>query len=151
MNTIQWADISRLKIGDAASCEFVADERSVAAFAELSADDNPLHMDEEVARSYGFPRRVAHGMLALSAISRLIGTQLPGPGSLWISQDLKFPAPVLVGDTLSARVLVEQISLAVGIVKLRTEVRNQQTGAVVLSGFAMIKVPHRDCGEMRSA
>ena len=151
MNTIQWADISRLKVGDAASCEFVVDERTVAAFAELSADDNPLHMDEQVARAHGFPRKVAHGMLALSAISRLIGTQLPGPGSLWISQELKFPAPVLVGDALRAQVTVEQVSTAVGIVKLRTEVRSKDAGTVVLTGFAMVKIPRRDSGEVKSA
>lgn len=151
MDTVQWADISRLKIGDAASCDFVVDERSVEAFAELSADDNPLHMDEQVARSHGFPRRVAHGMLALSAISRLIGTQLPGPGSLWVSQEVKFPAPVLVGDALTAQVVVEQISLAVGSVKLRTEVRNKETGVIVLSGFAMVKIPSRDSGAEKSA
>jgi len=146
MSTIQWADISRLKIGDVASCDFVVDEQSVATFAELSADDNPLHMDEQIAKACGFPRRVAHGMLALSGISRLIGTQLPGPGSLWISQELRFPTPVLVGDALTAKVVVEQISLAVGIVRLRTEVRNKESGALALSGFAMVKIPRRDGG-----
>jgi 3-hydroxybutyryl-CoA dehydratase len=151
MDTVQWADISRLKVGDTASCEFVVDERAVAAFAALSADDNPLHMDEQVARAHGFPRRVAHGMLALSAISRLIGTQLPGPGSLWVSQELKFPAPVLVGDALTAQVAVEQVSTAVGIVRLRTEVRNKESGALVLSGFAMVKIPRRASGETRPA
>jgi 3-hydroxybutyryl-CoA dehydratase len=148
---MQWADISRLKIGDAASCDFVVDEHSVTAFAELSQDDNPLHMDEQVAHACGFPKRVAHGMLALSAISRLIGTQLPGPGSLWVSQEFKFPAPVLVGDVLTARVTVEQISLAVQMVKLRTEVLNKDTGTVVLLGSAMVRIPRRNGGEVKPA
>ena len=151
MDTIQWADMARLKVGDIASCEVVVDERSVAAFAELSADDNPLHMDERVARARGFPKRVAHGMLALSAISRLIGTQLPGPGSHWVSQELKFPTPVFVGDALMAQVTVEQISNAAGLVKLRTEVRNKDSGSLVLTGSAMIKIPRRHGGEVKSA
>ena len=151
MDTIQWADMARLKVGDTAACEVVVDERSVAAFAELSADDNPLHMDEQVARASGFPKRVAHGMLALSAISRLIGTQLPGPGSLWVSQELKFPTPVFVGDALTAQVTVEQISNAAGLVKLRTEVRNKDSGSLVLTGSAMIKIPRRNGGEVKSA
>ena len=151
MDTMQWADISRLKVGDTASCEFSVNEETIATFAELSHDDNPLHMDEQVARSYGFPHRVAHGMLALSAISRLIGTQLPGPGSLWVSQEFKFPAAVLVGDCLAAQVTVEQVSIAAGIVKLRTEVRNKDSGSVVLTGTAMVKIPRRAGSETRSA
>ena len=126
-------------------------ERNVAAFAELSQDDNPLHMDEAAARVCGFRKRVAHGMLALSAISRLIGTQLPGPGSLWVSQELKFPAPVLVGDVLTAQVTIDQISLAVQMVKLRTEVRNKETGTVVLLGSAMVRIPRRNGGEVKTA
>ncbi|HUI06195.1 MAG TPA: MaoC family dehydratase [Verrucomicrobiae bacterium] len=150
MDTMQWADINRLKVGDTAACDFVASEGNVATFAELSQDDNPLHMDEQAARALGFPQRVAHGILALSAISRLIGTQLPGPGSLWVSQELKFPAAVLVGDRLTAQVTVEQISLAAGIVKLRTEVRNTDSGVVVLTGSAMVKIPRRASGETRT-
>jgi 3-hydroxybutyryl-CoA dehydratase len=148
---MQWADISRLKIGDTASCEVVMNERNVAAFAELAQDDNPLHMDEAAAHACGFPKRVAHGMLALSAISRLIGTQLPGPGSLWVSQEVKFPAPVLVGDVVTARVTVEQISLAVQMVKLRTEVLNKETGTVVLLGSAMVRIPRRNGEEVKPA
>jgi 3-hydroxybutyryl-CoA dehydratase len=148
---MQWADISRIQIGDTASCEVVLDERKVAAFAELSQDDNPLHMDETAAHTCGFPKRVAHGMLALSAISRLIGTQLPGPGSLWVSQEFKFPAPVLVGDVVTARVTVEQISLAAQMVKLRTEVRNNETGTVVLLGSAMVRIPRHNGGEAKTA
>jgi 3-hydroxybutyryl-CoA dehydratase len=139
---MQWADVSKLKIGDTASCDLVVYERSLAAFAELSGDDNPLHMNENVARNLGFPRRVAHGMLALSAISRLIGTQLPGPGSLWVSQELKFPAPALVGDALLARVTVERVSLAAGLVKLQTEVRKRDSDTIVLSGTATVRIPH---------
>jgi len=150
METFQQADITRINVGDTASCDMVVDAAAVQAFADLSLDDNALHMDAAVAEDCGFPRRVAHGMLALSAISRLIGTQLPGHGSLWSSQDLRFSGPTFVGDTLTARVTVEQVSKAAGMVKLKTEVKNNSTGAIVLSGTAMVKVPVRKSGKAGS-
>jgi 3-hydroxybutyryl-CoA dehydratase len=142
-NTMQWSDIERIKVGDTAMCDFVVDAQAVQTFADLSSDDNALHMDTAVAESCGFPKRVAHGMLALSAISRLIGTQLPGHGSLWSSEELRFVTPVFVGDSLTARVTVEQVSRGAEMVKLKTEVNNNTTGAVVISGTAMVKVPRR--------
>src|SRR4051794_11925211 len=135
-----WADITKFQVGSTASCSMTVTQAHVDAFAELSLDDNPLHMDDRVAQEYGFPRRVAHGMLALSLISRLIGTKLPGPGALWLSQDVQFAAPVLVDDSLEAHVTVQQISLAAGAVVLRTEVANTGTGAVVLRGTARVRI-----------
>ncbi len=129
---------SRFSVGDTASHEFVVTDEDVDAFARLSADTNPLHMDAKFASELGYPRRVAHGMLALSAISKLIGTQLPGPGSLWVSQELQFVAPVLVGDSLIARVTVVQVSKATRMVALSTEVANRKTGTTVLSGSAKV-------------
>jgi acyl dehydratase len=140
MTLATWADITRIQVGDSASCEMTVTEKHVDAFARLSLDDNPLHMDDNVAHEYGFPRRVAHGLLALSAISRLIGTQLPGPGALWLSQDVQFAAPVLVGDKLEARVTVQQISVAAQAVVLRTEAANLDSGAVVLRGTARVRI-----------
>lgn len=143
MASVRWADINKLAVGDTASCELVVTEQHVEAFAGLSEDTNPLHMDTSVAREYGFPRRVAHGMLALGAISRLVGTRLPGPGALWLSQEVQFAAPVLVGDHLKAQVTVQQISKAAQIVVLRTEVVNTDTGAVALLGSAKVKILQR--------
>jgi 3-oxoacyl-[acyl-carrier protein] reductase len=139
----RWAALETLDVGATASCTLVVSSADVDAFARLSADTNPLHLDPAAARDCGFSRPVAHGMIALGAISRLIGTELPGPGSLWLSQDLQFAAPVLVGDRLEARVTVEQISRGSGTVKLRTEVLSQSTGAPVLVGSAMVKVLQR--------
>lgn len=134
------ADIHTIEVGASASCEAVIGHGEVQAFAELSKDVNPLHLDGAVAGELGFPERVAHGMLSLSAISRLIGTELPGPGSLWVSQQFEFPNPVFIGNTVRARVTVEQVSTAVGIVVLRTEVLNVTTGATVLRGTARVRV-----------
>jgi acyl dehydratase len=134
------ADIRLIHPGDSATCEATIGEAEVAAFAALSLDSNPLHLAPAVAETFGFDRPVAHGMLALSMISRLIGTQLPGPGSLWVSQELKFPAPVLTGDQLAGSVTVEQVSQSTGLVVLRTEVINIRTGKAVMTGVARVKV-----------
>lgn len=134
------ATIDSLNVGDAASCEFIATEDRIRAFADFSLDTNPLHMDPQSARDLGFPQPVAHGMIVLSAISRLIGTQLPGPGSLWLSQEVRFVAPVLLDDPVTARVVVERISKATGIVQLKTEACHSIRGSVVLSGTAKVRV-----------
>jgi 3-hydroxybutyryl-CoA dehydratase len=133
--------IEDIKVGDCASCEMLIDEQSIAAFAALSLDDNALHMNQEFAKSCGFPGRVAHGMLSLSTISRLIGTQLPGPGALWISQEFQFVTPVFVNDTISAQVTVQSVSVAARIVTLQTEVQNKTSNTLVLRGTAKVRVP----------
>lgn len=135
--------MSAIRIGDTASCELEVTEEQVDTFARLSGDVNPLHMDDAVAQEYGFPGRVAHGMIALSAISRLIGTQLPGPGGLWLSQDVQFAAPVFIGDKLEARVEVQSISTGAQVVVLKTEVANSATQTVVLRGTAKVRIPPR--------
>ena len=134
-------ELINIKVGDTASCVVMIDAGMVDTFAALSQDDNALHIDDAFARTRGFPGRVAHGMLALSTISRLIGTQLPGPGSLWISQELQFTTPVFLGETIEARVTVQSVSQAAQVVVLLTEVVNQQTRAVVLRGTAKVRVP----------
>lgn len=110
----------------------------VQAFADLSGDVNPLHVDAEFAAARGYSRPVAHGLLALGAISRLIGTELPGPGALWMAEDVQFVRPVFVGDTVRASVTVEHVSAAAGVVTLRTEARLERTGETVLTGKARV-------------
>lgn len=134
------ADIRTIRPGDTAACETTITGDDIRAFAQLSADVNPIHLDAGTAARYGFTGAVAHGMLALSMISRLIGTELPGRGSLWVSQELKFPTPVLAGDRLAASVTVEQVSPATGLVVLSTNVTNVRTGRPVMSGTARVKV-----------
>jgi 3-oxoacyl-[acyl-carrier protein] reductase len=144
-------NIENLTVGESRQCELVVSAQHVQTFGALSGDTNPLHMDDAVAAEFGFPRRVAHGMVALGAISRLIGTELPGPGALWISQDVQFSAPVFIGDVLTACVTVEQLSNATGVVVLHTEVRNNKTAAVVLSGTAKVRILKRVAGETGEA
>jgi 3-hydroxybutyryl-CoA dehydratase len=133
-------DIADIRLGAVAGCDFTLTEQDVATFARLSQDTNPLHVDAEAARQLGFPRPVVHGLLTLGSISRLIGTELPGPGALWVSQSVQFVAPVLVGDRLSARVEVTQISKAAGIVVLRTDVINHDSNTRCLVGTANVKM-----------
>jgi acyl dehydratase len=133
-------DICDITVGLAATCDVTVTARDIETFARLSHDTNPLHVDAAAARDFGFPRPVAHGMLALGAISRLIGTQLPGPGALWVSQEVRFVGPVLVGDRLTARVEVAQVSRAARIVVLRTQVINHASGTHVLLGTARVMV-----------
>jgi acyl dehydratase len=133
-------DIASIQVGAVATCDLTLTEEDVITFARLSHDTNPLHIDADAARELGFERPVAHGLLSLGAISRLIGTELPGPGALWVSQDVQFLTPVLVGDLLTARVEVTQVSRAAGIVVLRTEVLNHNSKARALVGTAKVKV-----------
>jgi acyl dehydratase len=133
-------DIAAIQVGSIATCDFTVTEQDVAAFARLSHDTNPLHVDSSVAHAFGFPRPVAHGLLTLASISRLIGTELPGPGALWLSQNLQFLTPVLVGDRLTARVEVTHVSKGAGVVVLGTEVFNLSSNARSLAGTANVKV-----------
>ena len=133
-------DIGAIQVGFVATCDLTLTDEDVISFARLSQDTNPLHIDPVAARELGFPRPVAHGLLTLGSISRLIGTELPGPGALWVSQDVQFLTPVLVGDHLSARVEVMQVSKAAGIVVLRTEVLNRSSNTRALIGTAKVNV-----------
>jgi acyl dehydratase len=131
-------DICDIRLGQTATCDVTVTAADVDTFARLSLDTNPLHLDAAAARDFGFPRPVAHGMLALGAISRLIGTELPGAGALWVSQDVCFVGLVFVGDRLTARVQVMQVSRAARLLVLSTEVINQETAEHVLRGTAKV-------------
>jgi acyl dehydratase len=134
-------NLDDIQIADTATCEWLVTSEMIDAFAAFSFDDNPLHVDEEFAKGLGFEGRVAHGMVAMSAISRLIGTKLPGPGSLWMSQEVHFAAPVYVSDTIQAKVTVQNISKSARVVSLSTEAINKQTKLVILRGTAKVRVP----------
>ena len=141
MCTVARTEFDQLTVGATAACELQVTRQCVDAFAAWSEDNNPLHMDDAFARECGFEGRVAHGMVALGAISRLIGTQLPGPGALWMSQQVDFVSPVLIGDCLVARVTITQRSQAARVVVLATEVAHKQSGVVVLRGAAKVRIP----------
>ncbi len=116
-------------------------DADILMFAGVSGDTNPVHLNEEFAMGTPFQGRIAHGMLTASLISTVIGTKLPGPGCVYVSQTLKFRAPVRAGDTVTARASVEEIDLERGRVKMSTicSVDNK----TVLEGEAVIMVQRR--------
>lgn len=130
-----------LKVGMSASYAKTVTEADVVLFAGISGDTNPVHLNEEFAKETMFQGRIAHGMLSASFISTVLGTKLPGPGAIYLSQNLKFKAPVRAGDTVSATATITDIVTEKKRVVMQTtcSVRNQ----IVLEGEAVVMVPAR--------
>ncbi len=126
-----------LEAGQQASLAKTVTEADVVLFAGLSLDTNPVHVDEGYARTTRFGGRIVHGMWTAGLISAVIGTRLPGPGSIYLSQTLKFRAPVRIGDTITARVTVKAVRPDKPIVTLETVADNQH-GERVVEGEALI-------------
>jgi len=129
----------KFKPGDTASISKTITDDDIQKFADASGDHNPLHLDDEFAKSTRFGRRIAHGMLSASLISAVIANQLPGQGSIYLGQTLKFVAPVFPGDTITARVTVISIRDDKPVMKLETVCSNQH-GEVVIKGEATVLV-----------
>jgi len=121
--------------GDRASVEHVFTAEDVAAFARLSGDNNPIHLDAAAAGAAGFEREVVHGVLVTSLISRVLGTRLPGPGRLLLGQELRYRRPVHPGDRLTATVEVTSVREDKPVIVLKTWVEGTE---VVLDGEATI-------------
>ena len=132
--------INEIQVGDAAEFSKTISESDVYLFAGVTGDLNPAHIDERYARKTFFKGRIAHGMLLGGFISAVIGTRLPGPGAIYIRQELKFLAPARMGDTITARVEVAEVLTEKKRVVLRTTCVNQE-GTLVLDGEALISPP----------
>lgn len=128
-----------LKVGNTASISRTITDKDIVAFAELSGDHNPVHLDEAFAQTTRFGRRIAHGMLGASLISAVLGTELPGKGSIYLSQTLQFLGPVYIDDTIAARVTVQKVREDKAIVTLETVCENQR-GETVIKGEAIVLV-----------
>ncbi|MCR6646001.1 MAG: MaoC family dehydratase [Terricaulis sp.] len=113
----------------------------VVGFAEISGDRNPIHLSEHFAAQTPFGGRIAHGLYTASLISAVIGTRLPGPGAIYISQTLRFMAPVRIGDDVIASVEIVELIEKGRRAKLRCECRVGET--LVLEGEAEVKIPAR--------
>ena len=129
-----------LKIGDGASLTKTFTDEDVRTFAEISGDKNPVHLDDNYAASTQFKQRLVHGMLTAGLISAVLGTKLPGPGSIYLSQSINFRAPVFINDTITATVTVSKTRMGKPIVTLETVCKNQDD-VVVLDGEAILLVP----------
>ncbi len=132
--------IDQLEVGEKASMRKTITESDVFSFAQISGDTNPLHLDKEYASKSLFKERVAHGMLTAGLISAIIGTELPGVGTIYLSQSLRFTAPVKFGDTIEAEVEVTGKLEEKNRVTLKTMCRNQQ-GQTVIEGEALVMPP----------
>lgn len=113
----------------------------VIGFAEISGDRNPIHLSEHFAAKTPFGGRIAHGLYTASLISAVIGTRLPGPGAIYISQTLRFLAPVRIDDTVDASVEIVELSEKGNRAKLKCECRVGEI--LVLEGEALVKIPAR--------
>ncbi len=132
--------IDRLTVGDAAEFSKTVSESDIYLYAGITGDFNPAHIDAVYAAGTFFKKRIAHGMLSAGFISAVIGTRLPGTGTIYVGQQLRFLAPVYVGDTITARVAVAAINLEKNRVTLKTTCSNQD-GTVVIDGEAVVSPP----------
>ena len=128
-----------LKVGMTDSFAKTITDADVLMFAGVSGDMNPVHINEAFAKTTKFGGRIAHGMLSASLISTALGTKLPGAGCIYMSQNLKFTAPVKLGETVEARVTVQEINTEKRRVTMKTECFVGET--VVVSGEALMWVP----------
>src|SRR5215213_3523471 len=127
----------RFKVGDSAEITKTIEQSDIDAFAAVTGDHNPVHVDEEFAKTTRFGRRIAHGMFTASLISAVLANKLPGEGSVYLGQTLEFVAPVFPGDVVTARVTVKEIREDKPVVKLETICVNQRD-EVVIRGEATV-------------
>jgi 3-hydroxybutyryl-CoA dehydratase len=130
-----------LSVGQSAMFGKTVTEADIMAFAGVSGDTNPIHLHEAFAKTTRFGQRIAHGMLSGSFISTVVGTKLPGPGAIYVSQTMNFMAPVLIGDTITAVATITAIDPTKRRVTLKTQCLNGDK--VVIDGEAVVLVPRR--------
>ncbi|PLR76259.1 enoyl-CoA hydratase [Bacillus sp. V3-13] len=135
--------MARFTVGQQASCSKTITETDFVLFAGISGDFNPIHIDREYAKKTRFNQRIAHGLLTSSLLSQLLGMHLPGKGSVYMEQTIRFKAPVFIGDTITATATVEEFIKEKNILKLLTECHNQKE-ELVLTGSAVMMVPKED-------
>ena len=136
LRTLLFEDLS---VGMAETLEKTVSSSDVVGFAQLTGDRNPIHLSEHFAARTAFGERIAHGLYTASLISALLGTRLPGPGAVYISQTLNFRAPVRIGDTVVVTVTVAE--LMPDKFRARLSCLCEVDGDVVLDGEALVKVP----------
>jgi 3-hydroxybutyryl-CoA dehydratase len=138
LQTLYFEDLS---LGMTEALTKVVSSDDVVGFAEITGDRNPIHLSEHFAAKTPFGTRIVHGLYTAGLISALLGTRLPGPGAIYISQSLHFRAPVKIGDTVDVMVTVEELMPEKTRARLACSCRVGET--VVLDGEALVKVPSR--------
>ena len=132
--------IGQMQVGDAAEFAKTVTETDIYLYAGITGDFNPAHVNEAYAKNTFFKTRIAHGMLTAGFVSAIIANQLPGPGTIYMKQELSFLAPVRIGDTITARVEVLERLAEKNRVRLKTTCSNQD-GVTVLTGEGLVSPP----------
>jgi 3-hydroxybutyryl-CoA dehydratase len=135
--------IHELKVGDSAEISKTITETDINDFARVTGDFNPVHLDQAYAEKTIFKGRIAHGALSIGFLSSVMGNMLPGHGTIYLSQEVKFLAPVRIGDTLTAKVETIELIPEKNRVKFRTTCINQD-GKIVVEGVAWTMPPKKD-------
>ena len=135
--------IDELRIGDSAQISKVITEEMIKDFAKASGDFNPVHLDQAYAEKTMFKGRIAHGLLSVGLLSSILGNILPGHGTIYLSQEVKFLAPVRIGDTITAKVEVIELVPEKNRAKFRTTCTNQD-GKEVVEGIAWAMPPRKE-------
>jgi len=135
--------IHELNIGDSAQLSKIITESDIELFARATGDFNPVHLDQAYAEKTMFKGRIAHGLLSVGLLSTVLGNILPGHGTIYLSQEVKFLAPVRIGDTITARVEVIELIPAKNRAKFRTTCLNQD-GKIVVDGIAWAMPPKKE-------
>ncbi len=134
--------IDEMKIGDSAQISKTITEEIVNEFARVSGDFNPVHLDQAYAEKTPFKGRIAHGALSIALLSNVLGNLLPGHGTIYLSHEIKFLAPVRIGDTLTVKVEVVELISEKNRARFRTTCTNQE-GKMVVDGFAWAMPPRK--------
>ncbi len=137
---VEGKSIVELKVGDSAAWSRTITEDDIGLFAKATGDFNPIHLDQTYAEKTSFKGRIAHGLLSLGYISTVLGNILPGHGTIYISQEIKFLAPVRIGDMITAKVEVLELIPEKNRVKFKTICVNQE-GKIVMDGAAWVMPP----------
>ena len=141
--TTKGKSIDELKIGDSAQFSKTITETDINDFAKVTGDFNPLHLDQGYAEKTIFKGRIAHGLLSVGLLSSILGNILPGHGTIYLSHDIKFLAPVRIGDTITAKVEVIELVPEKNRAEFRTTCTNQD-GKLVVDGIAWAMPPKKE-------
>jgi len=135
--------IYELKVGDSAQISKTITESDIYDFAKVTGDFNPVHLDQAYAEKTVFKGRIAHGLFSVGLLSNILGNILPGHGTIYLSQEVKFLAPVRIGDTITARVEVLELIAEKSRAQFKTTCINQE-GKIVVDGTAWAMPPKKE-------
>ena len=141
--TTKGKSIDELKVGDSAQFSKTITEKDINDFARVTGDFNPLHLDQGYAEKTIFKGRIAHGLLSVGLLSSILGNILPGHGTIYLSHEIKFLAPVRIGDTITAKVEVIEVVPEKNRAEFRTTCMNQD-GKEVVDGIAWAMPPKKE-------